>query len=257
MNREFILAACLVLGLLAGLSSQARAAETEKKIERPVKEAIDVRQATQKKEEAWRGEKEKLLARFDQLEQERAQLRRRRDELAGAVESARSRVAAKEKQLADIEQISDQIEPFLAERIEALTSGLSVGPPFLPEERRCRVDRLKGLMADPDVPISEKYRKVMEALLVEAEYGFTIEVYQAPLPMEGQTLLANVFRLGRLSLFYLSLDGGRCGFYNVASRTWQALPPEHLPAVRAAVEIASKRRSAELLPMPLGRITTP
>jgi hypothetical protein len=94
----------------------------------------------------------------------------------------------------------------------------------------------------------------MEALLIEAEYGFTTEVYQEEIPVQGETILVNVFRLGRLNLFYLSLDRESCGFYNIAEKSWQPLSPVYLRDIRAAVEIATKRRTAELLTLPLGRI---
>jgi hypothetical protein len=104
------------------------------------------------------------------------------------------------------------------------------------------------------VAISEKYRKVMEALLVEAEYGFTIEAYQETITIDGQPLLADIFRLGRISLFYQSLDRKRCGFYNAAKGVWQSLDTVHNPAIQAALDIAAKRRPVELLSLPVGRM---
>ena len=257
MGRNFLLVPFLVFGCLFGPVSPVRGVETEKEIEQPVKEAIDIRRTAQTEAAAWQQEKEALLIRFDRLEQERDGLRKQKEALTRDVEAARARVAAKERQLADIRQIGDQIQPFLNEQVQALAFQLSEGLPFLTAERRDRIDRLKTVIDDPEVPVSEKYRKVMEALLVEAEYGFTIEVYRETLPAAGRTLLADVFRLGRLSLFYLSPDGTLGGFYNVAEGSWKALPPIHLRAIQAAAEIASKRRTAELVPLPLGRIAAP
>jgi hypothetical protein len=104
------------------------------------------------------------------------------------------------------------------------------------------------------VDIGEKYRKIMEALLVEAEYGFTIEAYQETITIDGQALLADIFRLGRISLFYQSLDRKRCGFYNTADGTWQSLDTVHNAAIQSAIDIAAKRRPIELLCLPVGRM---
>jgi hypothetical protein len=158
---------------LSGIPTKAD--ETHQRIERPVRESINIRQATQKAEEGWRVEREKLVARFEQLQKEQELLKNRKAELHRQVEAARPRLAGKEKQLVDIEQISSQIRPFLDELINELKFRPAEGLPFLTAERRERIHKLESIMADPDITLSEKYRKAMEALLVEAEYGFTIE----------------------------------------------------------------------------------
>lgn len=67
-----------------------------------------------------------------------------------------------------------------------------------------RLTRLVELRDDPEVPVSEKFRKVLEALLVETEYGNTIEVYQETINTGGGEMLVDIFRLGRVGLFYQS-----------------------------------------------------
>jgi hypothetical protein len=232
----------------------AEGGQTEQQIEQPVRQSIDTRQATQKEEEQWRLEKETLVARYEQLQNRERELTHQKEALIEQVASAKTRIGAKEKELADIEEISRQIQPFVQEVFTALKLQVADGYPFLLDERRGRIQRLEMVMADPDVAVSEKYRKVMEALLVEAEYGFTIEAYQETITIEGQSMLADIFRLGRISLFYQSLDRKHCGFYNAADGVWQGLDTVHNPAVLTAIDIAAKRRPVELLRLPLGRI---
>jgi phage host-nuclease inhibitor protein Gam len=233
-----------------------RAAEnqTEQQIEQPVRQSIDTRQTTQKEEEQWRMEKEALVARYEQLQNRERELTRQKKALTEQIASAKTRISAKEKELADIEEISRHIQPFIQEIFNALKLQVADGYPFLMDERQERIRRLETVMSDPDVAVSEKYRKVMEALLVEAEYGVTIEAYQETITIDGQPLLADIFRLGRISLFYQSLDRKRCGFYNTADGAWQSLDTVHNPAVQTAIDIAAKRRPVELLRLPLGRI---
>lgn len=254
-GRMIYLLFCMSWFLLSP-ATQAAGSDTEKRIEKPVRQAIDTRQGTQKAETQWRIDKEKLTARFEQLQAEQAQLQQHKDDLHRQVELTRARIATKEKQLADIEQISSQIDPFLEELVEAVKVEVSNGSPFLMAERQRRIDNLDRLMATPDISVSEKYRKAMEALLVEAEYGFTIETYQETITIDNQPRLANVFRLGRIGLFFQSLDQKLCGFYNVATGGWQALPAFHNRAIHDAIEIAAKRKPVELLSMPLGRMVT-
>jgi hypothetical protein len=86
------------------------------------------------------------------------------------------------------------------------------------------------------------------------EYGNTIEVYQETIVTKDREMLVDIFRLGRIALFFQTLDHKSCGFYNVASAAWQPLPPAYNRMIEAAMEIGAKRRQVELLTLPLGRI---
>ncbi len=255
MTRKIIIllfsASCLMLSAGSPL-----AGNTNQRIEEPVRQSIKTRQTTQKAEEKWRFEKEKLVAKFEQLLQEQERLQEQKSNLQQQVESTQKRIVAKERQLNDIEQISSQIRPFLDKLVKELGLQITDGLPFLTAERRHRIDKLEKLMVAPDISISEKYRKVMEALLVEAEYGFTIEAKQETIEVEGQARLVNIFRLGRISLFYQSLDQKHCGFYNVVAKNWQTLPAKHNREIQSAIDIAAKRRPVEILSLPLGRMVT-
>lgn len=236
------------------LPCRAQESGFDKRVKQPVSKSIDIRQATQKQEEQWRAKKQKLIARYEQLGSELKQLEARKQELDEQTAAARQRVAAKQKQLADIEQIKLKIIPLMEALVEELRQQIEVDLPFLPEERSQRLKRLEELRHDPDVAVSEKFRKVMEALLVEAEYGNTIEVYQQTIAVGERHMLVNIFRLGRISLFFQTLDQKTCGFYNIAASAWQSLPPSYNRTIQVAVDIGAKRQPVEMLALPLGRM---
>jgi hypothetical protein len=119
------------------------------------------------------------------------------------------------------------------------------------------VDHLDSLLADPGVTVNEKFRKTVETLMVEAEYGRTIEVYQDTITVAGQPLLATIFRLGRIGLFYQTLDHRRSGMYDVAAKAWNPLPDAYNAVLGTAVDIGAKRQPVELLTLPLGRMAIP
>jgi molecular chaperone GrpE (heat shock protein) len=248
----------LVLGsVLAPALLWAAGDAVREKIEKPVQQAIDTRQATQQAEEAWRQERDERMALLASLEQaqarlEQAQLRLQEDQAA-----RRQRIEAKSRQLAASEEIAGQIIPYLEEVLAALRARIDVDQPFLTRERRLRVDRLGNLLGDPGVTVSEKFRKTMEALMVEAEYGRTIEVYQDTITVAGQPLLATIFRLGRIALFYQTLDQRHSGMFDVAAKAWTPLPSSFDRTLRTAIEIGAKRQPVELLNLPLGRMATP
>ncbi len=244
----------IVLAVSAFTPGWAENSDFSGQVKKPVREAIDTRQNTQKAEEKWRDESRKFVTVYEQLQQEQKQLQDRKEHLQQEIIAAQDRIALKEKQMEDIEQISIQMTPFLQELAGRLRQLVSGGMPFLTAEREQRIARLIGLMEDPDVSVSEKLRKAMEALLVEAEYGSTIEVYQQTITMDDAPSLVNVFRLGRISLFYQTLDQKRCGFYDVAAAAWRTLPAAFNRCIQTAIEIGAKRRPVELLTLPLGRM---
>ena len=230
-----------------------RGAETDQ-IKKPVAESIRIRQDTQEHEQKWRDDREKLLARLDSLEEAKKHLSEKQSSLGDKVAGFKSRIAGKEKQLADIEGMQQEITPMIAALIGELEDFVAADLPFLSAERSTRLTRLIELRDDPEVVVSEKFRKVLEAMLVETEYGNTIEVYQETINTGGDEMLVDIFRLGRVGLFYQSLDHTSCGFYNVAAKAWQPLPGVYQRSIAAAMEIGAKRRPAELLTLPLGRI---
>lgn len=227
----------------------------EQAVSQPVKQAIFLRQSMQKEEEHWRAEKEKLRERLDQLLAANRELTNCRDELETAVQAPEYRISEKDKELAGVEQITSEISPVVNYLYVQLEEIVASSLPFLPIEREKRATALKAMHLDPSVAVSKKYRKVIEALLVETEYGFTFDVYQQTISIDSEPTLVDIYRLGRLDLYYLSLDQKVCGFYNVAAITWQSLPVKNLPQVKKAVAIARKQLPVELLYLPLGRIS--
>ena len=243
-----------VLAISVVTPGWAEDTDLSRQVKKPVREAIDTRQNTQKEKEKWRDQRRKLVAVYEQLQQEQKQLQDRKEDLQHQIIATRDRIALKKKQLEDIEQISTQITPFLQELADRLRQLVSGGMPFLTAERDQRIARLTGFIKNPEMSVSEKFRKAMEALLVEAEYGSTIEVYQQTIELDNAPSLVNLFRLGRISLFYQTLDQKRCGFFDVAAADWRPLPAAFNRSIQTAIEIGTKRRPVELLTLPLGRM---
>ncbi len=250
-----ILQILIGLAICSPLQSWSANSDVSDRVEKPVREAIDIRQKTQKAQEQWQKERRKLVDTYEEAQRVQKQLEAQKESLTQTSAAIRIRIAAKAKQLADIEQISDQIQPFLSELIQRMHQQFNDDMPFLEGERGQRLEKLDRLIIDPHVAVSEKFRKIMEALMVEAEYGRTIEVYQETIEVENRAILANIFRLGRIALFYQTLDQKRCGFYNVASSAWSPLPKSYNYAIQTAMDIGLKRRPVDLLTLPIGRMT--
>ncbi|NDY73755.1 DUF3450 domain-containing protein [Desulfobacter hydrogenophilus] len=242
------------LVLTMSWSYDALAGNVKKDIEAPVHEAVGIEQTTQAREVNWRTEKEKKTLEFEAMEKEMAMVEKERNTEADRRTALISNVSRKTEQIEDIAEIEGQISPFLCDLLDKIKKLNARDLPFLQEERRKRIQALEELNANPQVPVSEKFRKLMEALLVETEYGTTIEVYQQTVSLSGEETLVNIFRLGRLRLFYQTLDKQQCGFFNPAQKVWEPLENIHIKTIQAAIDMGLKRKPVEILSLPLGRI---
>lgn len=227
---------------------------TAKQVKQPVEQSVQIRRETQKQRDQWEQEKSKLVLLYEQLNHEHEMLVSENKDLTGAQERQKTLNQTLLKQQQESLRIQKELFPFLKDLYARLSTLVSTDPPFLKEERAVRLKTLEKVIHDPEVSIAEKYRKVMEALFVEAEYGATIEVYQDKVMIGTEEVLGNIFRLGRVSLFFLSLDKQSSAYFNVAQKSWLPLSDDHLLAIRSAVEIGSKRKPVELLALPLGRL---
>lgn len=255
----FMLWFCTAIFLSLGLAGSSFAqSETEnasgEKVRQPVQEAVEIRQKTQEEREQWQEFRQGLTEKYDQLQKKNQRLAEKQNRLQEEVRRAQERIAGQEQQLADIQEITQDIEPFLRQQLQRIQKLIYQGLPFLPQERKMRFNDLQQMLAEDQKPVSEKYRRIMEAFWVEAEYGRTIEVHQESIQVKGRSLRANIFRLGRLNLFYQTIDQQESGWFNVAADEWEKLPARHNRAIASVIDIGSGRRPVELLTLPLGRM---
>jgi Protein of unknown function (DUF3450) len=239
---------------LATLPSSGLCQTDTANLTRPVEGSITIRQENQAQRDQWEEERSDLVLVYEQLQQEHDRLTSENKALTAAEQGQIALNQSLEQQKHNLLEIKNQLFPFVQAVYARLSSFVAEDVPFLNKERSLRMTSLETMINNPKVSVSEKYRRVMEALFVEAEYGATMEVYQEKVTMGTQAVLGNVFRLGRVSLFFLSLDQLSCARFNVAQGAWQPLSEEYLPAIRSAVEIAAKKKPVELLSLPLGRL---
>jgi len=224
------------------------------RVKKQVDDSILIRQNTQKDEDKWAEERAKLTAEYEKLEEEIERLTAGNQELDKAVKICRSSIDGLERQVVEIGRITKEIVPFFEQTYDRLAYFVKNDVPFLKDERSLRIEALRQTLDDPLITISEKFRKVMEALSVEAEYGNTVEVYQERIPVDSKNIQANIFRLGRISLFFQSLDLESAGYFDPTVLVWKKLPPRYNREINAAMEMGAKRRPVDMLDLPLGKV---
>jgi hypothetical protein len=238
----------------AALQGVCLGEDFSRKLQAPVSQSIDIRREAQEKADGWAEEKLKLEAEFKILEAERNSMEARMSELKDQVEKHGRSVATLEKNLVEIDRISRELAPFLENLYQRLNAFVENDIPFLSQERRNRMATLRRTLDDAAVSQGEKFRKVMEALYIEAEYGNTVEVYQERIALEAKPVLVNILRLGRLSLLCQTLDGTVSGVFDPGTEGWKTLPADQNRSIGAALDIGSKRKPAEILHLPLGKV---
>lgn len=242
----------MILFLLTGSVSIAE--EVTEKIKKPVEDSIAIRQKTQKDIETWSEKKSMLEAEYDTLTENNKRLAIQREQLTQELDNIQQRITDLENQIEAMEKISEKLKPFLHGVYEQLVKSVDQRLPFLQDERSGRLANLKTTLDDPQIVLGEKFRKVMEALFIEAEYGNTVEVFQEKIFLGDEDVLVNVLRLGRISLLFETLDQKTSGYFDLDENQWKALPQSANRDIRIAMEIGSKRRPADVVTLPLGRI---
>jgi hypothetical protein len=224
-------------------------------VKKPISDAIQIRQKTQRDNDRWAEQKGQLEAEYKTLEEMHRQLLETQTRLQQQQNTHTAKVKDLETQKTEMARLSEEILPFLQAVLGRLTAFVDSDLPFLADERTERLKRLKTILNDPACSVGEKYRKTMEALIIEVEYGNTIEVYDDKITIADERILAHVFRLGRISMFFETLDHKTTGIYDPSVGAWKVLPVKYNTDIGKAIEIGMKRRSIELLTLPLGRIT--
>jgi hypothetical protein len=172
-------------------------------------------------------------------------------QLKRLIDSQVSEIDSITRQTNEIETIETGSLPLMLEMTDTLSELVGAGAPFLTTEREERVANLKSLIDRADVTAGEKFRRIMEAYLVEVDYGRTIEAYRGELQTQGDVRTVDFLRIGRVGLYYQTLDGAESGRWNPATGTWEELPASVRRQIQIGLRIARKQAPPELLALPV------
>ena len=256
-NRRFmmnIFKGLYAIGLCLTLAGPGWCDDFAIQVREPVAKAVEIRQETQDSLDKWSGEKARLAARFKTLESQNARLVTLRNEKQRQNDTIREHITTLEQQKTDIQAVSRGLMPVLAETAAALERSVEYSLPFLDEERIQRMESLKITLEDQEAPLGEKYRRVTEALLVEAQYGGTTEITRQAILIQNEERLVDVLRLGRMAMFFRTLDQEICGAWDPATAGFKVLPAASNTAINQAMDMAAKRMPADILLLPVGEV---
>jgi len=223
-------------------------------ITKEVSGQINAAGQTQENLDVWTQEKEALELRYRAAQLNIFYLKDR-------VEMAESRAGVLDDQVFELQRRmkeSEQLHTVINDTLQSVYSRLenmvASGQPFLLEERTQRLDRLRTTLVREDVNEAEKLRRLLEAVLIEAKYGETVEMTQESITINGELLFVDLLRIGRLSMFWQTPDKSQTGTFDPVESAYVELPAQYARSITQAMEMADNMRPVELISLPLGRI---
>jgi len=232
---------------LVGMSALASAQGTASKAIDETLTANRASRASQQRIDQLDSQTRAMLERYLSASWQSQQLVAYAQQLEEQVSSLDAQSAGIQRQLGELERTERELSPLLTRMIEGLEKFIALDAPFLSVERRERVQALRKLNANPAEDRAEKFKKALEAWQIEAEYGRSLGVEQG----EIDERKVHVLRVGRAALYYLSMDGKRCGIWDSSSKTWTVLPQKYASQIRLGLRMARETAAPDLLRLPV------
>lgn len=167
------------------------------------------------------------------------------------IDSQERELADMALQLESIKEVDQAMLPMLNRMVASLRDFVAQDLPFLNSERSKRLAKLDALLTRADVSLAEKYRQILEAYMVEIQYGRTVETYSGRLQQHDSSRQVNFLRLGRTAFYYQTLEGHESGLWQPAQEEWEVLDEGHNQAIFKAIQIAAQRQVPSLMDLPL------
>jgi len=167
------------------------------------------------------------------------------------IERVKQNIADLEFKEAEALRVRELVGPYMEEVVARLEETVAKDLPFLTDERQRRIKFLKDSLIDHQLQLSQKLRRVFEGLQVEAQYGKDMASTDTTLNISGSDTQVSLLRLGRVAMYYLSLDNTLVGRWNDETQGWEALDERFVRPVRRVLDMAERKRSVQLIELPL------
>ena len=236
---------CVLLVSVMG-SAIAQSDPTSKAIDATV-DANRAARASQQKIDNLDDQTRTMLERYRSASWQAQQLTVYANQLGELVAAQDAEKASLNRQIEEMEQTERELLPLMLRMVQGLEQFISLDLPFLATERKERLDAVKKLMTDPSATNADKFKRILEAWQIEAEYGRSLGFERAEI--EKRTV--DVLRVGRTALFYLSADGKKAGTWDAAQNKWIDLDHEHVSEIRRGLRMARETAAPDLLRLPV------
>ena len=155
------------------------------------------------------------------------------------------------KGIAEVAVIQRQLPPMMERMLLAVEQFIELDTPFYLDERRDRIEQVRANMLDPNVSSSERLRQVLEVYRIEVDYGKKIDWAEQSITVDGEELVVNVLRFGRVAYLAQTGDERRAFAWNQDLRRWEQIPARYRAAIRQALRMARKQASLDMVVLPV------
>lgn len=242
----------LFLSLTLATSTLAAVAAPAEAVHARVAKAVAVEAQAQRHYQQWTDRKEGAATDIRNMKAMESWLKFQNKKYVKYIRKQEEVIAELERRKQEARLIRMELEPFLETVVDRLEEFVASDLPFLIEERTRRIRFLRSSLDDYRLGLSEKLRRVFEALQVEMEYGRNVSTATKELDLEGVPTQVSVFRLGRTALFYQTADGAKVAYWDRASSAWSPLDESTARTLHRAKDMADRKRAVELLALPVG-----
>ncbi|WP_394244161.1 DUF3450 domain-containing protein [Vibrio astriarenae] len=187
----------------------------------------------------------------EQLQQEIRNLEIYRDHLRSLVANQEEEALSFEAQIDEIYDTRQGVVPLMYQMIDGLKAHVEQDMPIRRDARINRVSKLESMMSRADVSDAEKYRRILEAYMIELDYGIKLGSYQGQIEFEGQSLEVSMLYLGRISLIAKSANGARYWSWNQTQETWLLVDSKLNNDLEQAFRLADQQIAPTLLNLPV------
>ena len=238
--------------LAAGILSLGAIAQDVDPVLDTSRQAVQEPERSQERIDQLDARTQNILSDFRANLQQLEQINRYNASQQRQVDAQRREMASLTEDINNIASLQRAIQPLMEDMVEALDQLVEADLPFLLDERRNRVQRLRALMDDPSRSPAQRYRLVVEAYQIENEYGRTIEAYRGAIEVGGRSFEDVEFlRIGRVALIFRTDDNQTLMRFDRARNQWVDLDLAMLPDVRQASRIAREQIPPDLIFMPV------
>nr|WP_320049583.1 DUF3450 domain-containing protein [uncultured Desulfuromonas sp.] len=244
----------LLLGSATVLSANAEDSPQAAGLSEVARQTVTSEQHTRTLQRQWSDEERALLAKIDQLTRQETMLGQQADRLDHQLQQKQEQIDAQTRRAEETEKLRQGLQNWFQVSARELEQSVAAGQPFLAAERRKRLDDLQAVLLDGDVAVHEQFRRVMEVFQVEADYGYTSDVYRDKITIDAQQREVDMLRLGRLSLFFITPDGEQGGIFDPLEKRFVYLPDAMVADLNQARQQINGQTSEALTLLPVGRI---
>ena len=156
-----------------------------------------------------------------------------------------------DESISQVTVINRQMGPLIEKMIANLEKFIDLDVPFLMKERTERIEFLKDTFDRADVSVAEKFSQVLQAYQVENTYGSSLDVYSETIEVNGQEVLVEMLKWGRVALVFQTLDGETTGVWDTKAGDWHILGEEFRLGIRNGFRIAKKTQTADFVHLPV------